>query len=318
MSLLVFSRISSADLVSSSSLELSSTGNVVYGSHKTIYQDVNIIEAVSLAKLPIYLVQSKITKQKYVMKVFPHQNGQPSFYYYNEARFLCLTHPNVIRRLYYEKNREAELERSRIQISHIVMEYASRGDFRNFLKLHRKQMDDKLARTYFRQLIDGLEYIHGNGVAHMDLKLENLLIGDDDLLKITDFDLAHFEEDTLIIGSGTKFYRAPEVQTGKCNLPKATDIYSAGVLLFLIKSQGVFPYREKDIKEDSEDFWAKHCEAQEREMDFFDQDFQDLFMSMTRKIPEERVSIKEIKGSKWYNGLIYNTKELKKKIGGLF
>ena len=74
----------------------------------------------------------------------------------------------------------------------------------------------KLARTYFRQLIDGLEYLHSQGVRHLDLKLENLLIGDDYQLKIIDFDLSYMSGDTQILTRGSKFYRAPELRASQC------------------------------------------------------------------------------------------------------
>ena len=327
MSLSIFTQDSCTDLLSSSPT-LPSTQNVVYGNHKSIYQDIQVIKPINKAKFPVYLVQSKVTKQKYAMKAFAHERGRPHLYYHNETRFACLRHPNVIRRLYFEQSREADLEGTRSQISYVIMENASRGDFLNFLKVHRKHIDDKLARTYFRQLIDGLEYLHLNGVAHMDLKLDNLLLGDDDSLKIADFDMAHFDEDAIIISSGTKLYRAPEIRSGKCNSPKTADIYSAGVLLFLLKTQGVFPQFENNsldgfnfaqlLEENSPKFWTSHSEVQKKATSFFDKDFQDLFMSMTKANPEERASIKEIKESKWYNKPVYSTEELKNKISGLF
>ena len=154
------------------------------------------------------------------------------------------------------------------------MEYAPRGDFLNFVRIHRKQIDEKLARTYFRQLIDGLEYIHNNGVAHMDLKLANLLIDNDGSLKMTDFDLANFEDDAIVISNGTRLYRPLEVQTGRCNSPKTADVYSAGVFMFLLKTQGVFPHFEdalvdgvdftRLLNEEPGQFWIKHSEVQKK------------------------------------------------------
>lgn len=302
--------------------------NVIYSNNKEIYQEIEVIRPINKANFPVYLVQSKITRQKYAMKAFAHQRGQPVIYYHNEARFGCLKHPNVIRRLYFEQNREAELEGFRSQISYIIMENASRGDFLNLVKNHRNKIDEKLARTYFRQLIEGLEYLHSNSVSHMDLKLDNLLIGDDGQLKIADFDMAHFKEDAIIMSSGTRLYRAPEVKTGKCNIPEVADVYSAGIILFILKTQGVFPQFEEGqvdgihfaglLEKNTAKFWTTHSEVQKRNSDFFSKDFQDLFISMTKVNPHERASIKEIKKSKWYNGPVYNSEELKKRIDEIF
>ncbi|RZJ37213.1 MAG: hypothetical protein EOO18_06165 [Chryseobacterium sp.] len=45
---------------------------------------------------------------------------------------------------------------------------------------------EMIIRTYFHQLIEGIEYIHSQGVAHLDLKLENIMLGDSFELKIID------------------------------------------------------------------------------------------------------------------------------------
>ena len=304
-----------------------SGGNVVYGSHKEIYQNLDIIMQLNKAKFPVYLVQSKITKKTYAMKVFGHSNGEPHLYYKNESRFASLQHPNVVRNLYFESERKSRLENVEKQISYIITEYAINGDFFSFMKKNRKYVDEKLARTYFRQLIEGLEFIHQNGVAHMDLKLENLLVGNDYNLKIADFDMAHFKDDAIIIGSGTRNYRGPEVIKGKCNNPKAADIFSAGIVLFALKTKGGFPHFETNtegglqfpelLEENPSQFWSEHSKAQ-RQDDYFDEDFKELFAMMTRTDPKNRATIETIKASRWYNGSHYTPEELKERVERIF
>lgn len=62
-----------------------------------------------------------------------------------------------------------------------------------------KKMPLFQAHRYFLQLIDGLEYLHGKGVIHKDIKPGNLLITLDDTLKISDFGVAEVIFDVLII-----------------------------------------------------------------------------------------------------------------------
>jgi len=299
-----------------------SGGNVVYGSHNQIYQDLSVVATITKAKFPVYLVNSRITKKNYAMKVFPFDGEQPHLYYKNESRFACLQHPHVIRNLYSESERKAACDGKEKKISYTIMEFAEHGDFYNFLRRNKEIFDDdKIIRTYFRQLIQGLEYIHDNGVAHMDLKLDNLLIASDFSLKIADFDMAHFKEDAIIISNGSKFYRAPEVMNGRCNNPKAADIYSAGVVLFILKAKGIFPQFEGNnidkinfaqlLNNNDPKFWTHHCRIQKKPDSFFDQDFKDLFKSMCKFDPNDRASIKAIKASKWYNGPHYSPKELR-------
>mmetsp|Transcript_15932 Transcript_15932/g.13499 ORF Transcript_15932/g.13499 Transcript_15932/m.13499 type:complete len:106 (+) Transcript_15932:458-775(+) len=95
----------------------------------------------------------------------------------------------------------------------------------------------------FRQLISGLEYLHLNGVSHLDIKPENILIGEDYKVKITDFDMAYHENDKESRGFGTHDYRAPELVNDKVEDHQAADIYSMGILLFVLMT-GSLPYVE--------------------------------------------------------------------------
>jgi protein-serine/threonine kinase len=70
-----------------------------------------------------------------------------------------------------------------------VMEFCSEGDLFNLVSQKYLSKDDHLVDRvcFFKQLVQGLNYLHNNGIAHRDVKLENLLITKDGKLKITDF-----------------------------------------------------------------------------------------------------------------------------------
>jgi len=206
------------------------------------------------------------------------------------------------------------------KFSYIQMEYAPYGDFFDLLSTHKQIFDETLARTYFHQLINALGHLHSRGVAHLDLKPENILLGNGFQLKITDFDLSYLEGDDEIKGSGTKFYRAPELVFNTNIKPKAADIFSAGILLFMFKCRGQLPqteniaYKGKNLFElmqnDDEEFWHIHCELQKKNAEFFDDDFKDLYMGMTKTDPEERFTVEDIQKSNWFKGPVYSDKEL--------
>jgi serine/threonine protein kinase len=284
------------------------------------YDDLVIVRKLNKAKFPVFLTYSPTINHYFAMKVFSYNNDKISPYFVNEARFAALDHENVISIAHFELEREAMFEEDFRKISYIVMELAPFGDFFDVTMTHKIQFDEKLARTYFRQLLEGLEYLHASGVAHLDLKLENLLLGENFILKIADFDQAHIKDQGPVVTRGTVCYRAPELILNACKLPEAADIYSAGIILFLFKTGGVLPHSEHQkfkgmdlfdlMNNDKRVFWEKHCEIQHKDSTFFDNDFKALFNAMVAFHPQERPTIAQIKLSKWYNKPVYSKEEV--------
>lgn len=108
-------------------------------------------------------------------------------------------------------------------------------------------------------MLDGISYLHETaGVAHRDLKPENLLLNSNFQLKIADFGLSVRQYNTATHRSavGTRRYQAPEIIEGRRYSGAQTDIFSMGVILFLMVS-GTMPYREKASLQD--DFYYPLC-----------------------------------------------------------
>jgi len=285
------------------------------------YDDVALIRILNKAKFPVFLGFSASHNENLAVKVFPFCGNTMNPCFINEVEFANLKHKNVLSIVHYESDREAIFDDGAKKISYTVMELAPYGDFFDFVMSQRVLIDSKLARTYFRQLIEGLEYLHTVGVAHLDLKLDNLLLGNNYTLKIGDFDQAFKKGQKTILSKGTVCYRAPELVRRTCKSPEAADIYSAGIILFLLKSGGVLPHSEQqkykcydlfDLMVNNPSlFWEKHCEIQRKDPLFFDEDFKNLFNAMIQLKPENRPSITQIKASKYYNGPVYTQNEVK-------
>jgi serine/threonine protein kinase len=205
------------------------------------------------------------------------------------------------------------------------MEYAPYGDFADLVLEKKIHKDEILSRTFFHHLIEGTEYLHSKGMAHMDLKLENLLLGEDYKLKIADFDLSYIEGDKEVRSRGTCHYRAPEVLNKCTRIPKRADLYSLGIILFIFKTGG-FPCLEDVLIEghnlnelmlnDDSQFWKVHKKIQNKNV-VLDQDFKDLFMSLVKRNSSKRASLEDIKKSKWYNGPIYRDCEMVSRLAEL-
>jgi len=293
------------------------------------YQNLSVVKKLGKAKFPVYLTSSKVDKSNYAMKVFSLEGEKPHPYFKNEVRFSSLKHPNVINMVHYENERDTVQKGQVKKVSYILMEYAPYGDFFDFITKNGENFDERLIRSFFRQLIDGVEYLHDSGIAHLDLKPENLLLGANFSLKIADFDLSHVKGDAKILSRGTKYYRGPELfhsgsSVDELKVPFAADIYSAGIILFILKTGGIYPHSENTpiegidfaslMHKNSVDFWAKHIEIQGKDDAFFDEDFKELFNAMIQFNPEDRISIKQIKQTKWYNGPVYTSFEFERKM----
>ncbi len=91
----------------------------------------------------------------------------------------------------------------------------------------------------------GLDYAHAQGVIHRDLKLENILVGDDDRLILSDFGIARMINSSRIteLGMvfGTPLYISPEQIQGAKNVDYRTDLYSFAVIAYLLAT-GYHPF----------------------------------------------------------------------------
>lgn len=146
----------------------------------------------------------------------------------------------------------------------VVMECANGGDLIKHI-VDDGRFEEKLARNFFKQLVEGIEHCHQNGIIHRDLKPDNLLCTKKYTLKIADFGLAGIVPDTpdkiLKTAVGTMAYMAPELleiresNNGGKYQGEPVDIFSAGVILFTLV-RGIMPF-EKANEQDSAGNWQK-------------------------------------------------------------
>ena len=280
--------------------------------------DLKVNKKLGAGKFEVFHAQARIFSfpKEYALKIFKKDEASLKAYSTENEILSKLNHPHVIQHVPI-----TNFKNSLMDCNYILTEYAPHGTFFN-LVMNKGLVNEKIMRTYYHQLIEGLEYIHSQGIAHLDLKLENLLLGDDYNLKIIDFDQSqNIEENTELAFFGTPCYRAPEVWNNSCSKFFAADIYSLGIILFVMKSNG-FPFIESQdgaqkelihfdlFNEDNEEFWANKV-SNERNKSIFDDDFKDLINGMLKEDPLQRFTIEDIKRSNWYNGPTLTPQELK-------
>ncbi|VFQ65986.1 unnamed protein product [Cuscuta campestris] len=149
-------------------------------------------------------------------------------------------HPNIL------KLHEVMATRTKI---YLVVELAHGGEL--FSKLTRSgRFSLSTARYYFHQLVFALHFCHQQGVAHRDIKPQNLLLDRDDKLKISDFGLSalpeQIQDGLLHTMCGTPAYTAPEVMVRKGYDGAKADAWSCGVILFAFLA-GRLPFDDGNV-----------------------------------------------------------------------
>ncbi|OEL36720.1 CBL-interacting protein kinase 11 [Dichanthelium oligosanthes] len=199
-------------------------------------------------------------------------------------------HPNVLQLF------EVMASKSKI---YFVLEYAKGGELFNKIAKGGKLSEDA-ARKYFHQLISAVDYCHSRGVYHRDLKPENLLLDENENLKVSDFGLSALAESKRQDGlfhttCGTPAYVAPEVLSRKGYDGAKADIWSCGVILFVLVA-AYLPFHDTNLIE----MYRKISKAEFRCPRFFSTELKDLLHRILDPDPSSRISISRIKRSAWY------------------
>ncbi|KAK8395972.1 hypothetical protein O3P69_005219 [Scylla paramamosain] len=197
-----------------------------------------------------------------------------------------LRHPYIIR--LYEV---METER----MIYLVTEYASCGELFDYVAMHGK-MREREARTKFMQIVAALRYCHKQGIVHRDLKAENLLLDKDLNIKLADFGFSNFYTPGVLLSTwcGSPPYAAPELFEGKeYDGPKA-DVWSLGVILFVLVC-GYLPFDAKTLQT----LRSIVVAGKFRIPYFMSSDCDNLIRKMLQVDPERRVSIERIMQHRW-------------------
>eukprot|EP00330_Aristerostoma_sp_ATCC50986_P000440 CAMPEP_0114579442 /NCGR_PEP_ID=MMETSP0125-20121206/3809_1 /TAXON_ID=485358 ORGANISM="Aristerostoma sp., Strain ATCC 50986" /NCGR_SAMPLE_ID=MMETSP0125 /ASSEMBLY_ACC=CAM_ASM_000245 /LENGTH=307 /DNA_ID=CAMNT_0001770171 /DNA_START=65 /DNA_END=985 /DNA_ORIENTATION=+ len=275
---------------------------------------------ISSSKYPVYKAIDTKTNKEVAVKLFPRM-GHTSLNFQRETGiFSQLKHKNIISMNECQDSAPTHaIEASFENASFISLEYAAHGDLFEIVA-NGGPTGEKLARTLFHQLFNGIKHMHCQNIAHLDLKIENLLLTADLSLKVTDFDLSQKMDDDKIEGRGTPGYRGPEVKNGSCKLFDAADVYSMAVILFVFMT-GIPPYSEVDkgcgpefdpfyklMRKNANKFWDIHAKHQGRS-DFFSDDFKNLVNWMLSEEARERPSLQEIENHPWFKGETFSDEE---------
>ncbi|XP_020409716.1 CBL-interacting serine/threonine-protein kinase 1 isoform X1 [Prunus persica] len=201
-----------------------------------------------------------------------------------------LKHPNVVRL--------HEVVASKTKI-YMVLEYVTGGEL--FDKIaHKGKLAEAEGRKLFQQLIDGVSYCHNKGVFHRDLKLENVLVDAKGNIKISDFGLSalpqHFREDGLLHTTcGSPNYVAPEILANKGYDGATSDIWSCGVILYVILT-GFLPFDDRNLAV----LYQKILKGEVQIPTWLSPGAKNLIKKILDPNPVSRITMTGIKSDEWF------------------
>lgn len=181
---------------------------------------------------------------------------------------------------------------------YFVMEYAKGGEL--FNKVAKGKLKEDLARKYFHQLLNAVDFCHSRGVYHRDLKPENILLDENENLKVSDFGLSALAESKRQDGllhttCGTPAYVAPEVINRKGYDGAKADVWSCGVILFVLLS-GYLPFHSSNLME----MYRKIGKGEFKCPKWFSPEARRLITRILDPNPISRVTIAKIRESSWF------------------
>ena len=174
------------------------------------------------------------------------------------------------------------------------MEYIC-GDLLSFIR-KRSKLTESSAKIIFKQIIEGLRYIHSNKIVHRDIKLDNILIDLTNTVKICDFGVSRklSPGDIMHENCGTPAYIAPEIFQNKGYEGYACDIWSAGVTLYYMLG-GVQPFKANNFTELKKVIKIGKYPKLEKVSD----EVRDLIDGMLQIDPKKRITIPQILNHPW-------------------
>ncbi|KAI1091297.1 Pkinase-domain-containing protein [Rostrohypoxylon terebratum] len=197
-----------------------------------------------------------------------------------------LRHPHIIK-LYTVIKTPAEII--------MVLEYAG-GELFDYIVKHGRLPEDQ-ARKFFQQMICAVEYCHRHKVVHRDLKPENLLLDDNLNVKIADFGLSNIMTDGnfLKTSCGSPNYAAPEVISGKLYAGPEVDVWSCGVILYVLLV-GRLPFDDDHIPS----LFSKIQRGVFTVPHWVPSDAASLIRRMLQTNPVQRIIIDDIRQDPWF------------------
>ncbi|CAB3400207.1 unnamed protein product [Caenorhabditis bovis] len=200
-----------------------------------------------------------------------------------------IDHPNIVKS--YEIMRQGSM-------IYIVSEYCGSGELYETL-IEKGRVPEDVARRWFCQTAAAVAYLHGKGVVHRDLKAENILLSKNSVIKLIDFGFSNYQTSDQLLNTwcGSPPYAAPELLLGKSYDGMKADIWSMGVLLYILVTGG-FPFPSESINK----LKRAVLSGQVKIPYWVSVECADFIRKMLVLNPSKRFSIHNVLQHRWMNG----------------
>ncbi|RXN17554.1 serine threonine- kinase SIK2-like protein [Labeo rohita] len=237
----------------------------------------------------VKLARHRITKSEVAIKIIDKTqlDAVNLEKIYREVEIMkLLDHPHIIK-LYQVMETKNML--------YLVTEYARNGEIFDYLA-SRGRLSEMDARRKFWQILSAVEYCHERNIVHRDLKAENLLLDAHMNMKIADFGFGNFFRpgEPLTTWCGSPPYAAPEVFEGQQYEGPQLDIWSMGVVLYVLVC-GALPFDGPSLPV----LRQRVLEGRFRIPYFMSEDCEHLIRKMLVLDPAKRLSLSQIKEHRW-------------------
>ncbi|XP_046529851.1 maternal embryonic leucine zipper kinase isoform X2 [Equus quagga] len=179
----------------------------------------------------------------------------------------------------------------------MVLEYCPGGELFDYI-ISQDRLSEEETRVIFRQIVAAVAYVHSQGYAHRDLKPENLLFDEYHKLKLIDFGLCAKPKDNkdyhLQTCCGSLAYAAPELIQGKSYLGSEADVWSMGILLYVLMC-GFLPFDDDNVMA----LYKKIMRGKYEVPKWLSPSSILLLQQMLQVDPKKRISVKNLLSHPW-------------------
>jgi serine/threonine protein kinase len=180
---------------------------------------------------------------------------------------------------------------------YLVLDYFSKGDLSKYL--NNRALKEKFAQNYSIQLKNGMQYLFEQNIIHRDLKPQNILVSNDNTLKICDFGFARHFDNNIMLGTicGSPLYMAPEIMN-KNKYNSKVDLWSLGIIIYEMLF-GVVPFTGKNIFELMKNI--KEDKLHFSEMISISFRCKMMLVNLLKIDPDERMTWNDFFENEWFN-----------------